>query len=201
MIERLLQPRLLDLATRYPVLTLTGPRQSGKTTLSHMAFPDRPYVSLENPAQREFAEEDPVAFLARYRDGAIPEAHHDPELARDFHKLPQHVCALLDRAEATQALEQIWQRVRRLNRYVEERAPWQLAKDPARAGELDVTLASLAEGVRAISVLLHPYMPASTQKLLTALGSPATAFDHAAFSSHSTGATAVPLDPLFPKRA
>ena len=71
MIERLLQPRLLDLATRYPVLTLTGPRQSGKTTLSRMAFPDLPYVSLENPAQREFAQEDPVAFLARYRDGAV----------------------------------------------------------------------------------------------------------------------------------
>jgi predicted AAA+ superfamily ATPase len=71
MIERLLQPRLLDLATRYPVLTLTGPRQSGKTTLSRMAFPDLPYVSLENPAQREFAQEDPIAFLARYRDGAI----------------------------------------------------------------------------------------------------------------------------------
>jgi predicted AAA+ superfamily ATPase len=71
MIERILQPRLLDLATRYPVLTLTGPRQSGKTTLSRMAFPDLPYVSLENPAQREFAQEDPIAFLARYREGAI----------------------------------------------------------------------------------------------------------------------------------
>lgn len=71
MIERLLQPRLLDLATRYPVLTLTGPRQSGKTTLSRMAFPKLPYVSLENPAQREFAEEDPVAFFARYKDGCI----------------------------------------------------------------------------------------------------------------------------------
>jgi predicted AAA+ superfamily ATPase len=71
MIERLLQPRLLDLATRYPVLTLTGPRQSGKTTLSRMAFPELPYLSLENPAQREFAQEDPVAFLARYGGGAI----------------------------------------------------------------------------------------------------------------------------------
>ncbi|HZF08559.1 MAG TPA: ATP-binding protein [Thermoanaerobaculia bacterium] len=71
MIERLLQPRLMDLATRYPVLTLTGPRQSGKTTLSRMAFPDHPYVSLENPAQRGFAEEDPLAFLARYPHGAI----------------------------------------------------------------------------------------------------------------------------------
>lgn len=48
-----------------------GPRQSGKTTLSRMAFPDKPYVSLENPAQRELAQEDPIAFLARYREGAI----------------------------------------------------------------------------------------------------------------------------------
>jgi uncharacterized protein len=71
MIERFLQPRLLDLATRYPVLTLTGPRQSGKTTLSRMAFPGMPYVSLENPANREFAQEDPVAFLARYGGGAV----------------------------------------------------------------------------------------------------------------------------------
>jgi predicted AAA+ superfamily ATPase len=71
MIERLLQPRLLELATRYPVLTLTGPRQSGKTTLSRMAFPDKPYVSLENPAQRELAQEDPIAFLSRYQEGAI----------------------------------------------------------------------------------------------------------------------------------
>ena len=71
MIERLLQPRLLDLATRYPVLTLTGPRQSGKTTLSRMAFPKLPYVSLENPAQRDFALEDPVAFFARYKDGCV----------------------------------------------------------------------------------------------------------------------------------
>jgi hypothetical protein len=71
MIERLLQPRLLDLATRHPILTLTGPRQSGKTTLSRMAFPQLPYVSLENPAQREFAANDPAAFFARYRDGAV----------------------------------------------------------------------------------------------------------------------------------
>ena len=71
MIERLLQPRLLELATRYPVLTLTGPRQSGKTTLSRMAFPHLPYASLENPAQREFAQGDPLAFLSRFRDGGI----------------------------------------------------------------------------------------------------------------------------------
>ena len=51
----------------------------------------------------------------------------------DFDGLAGEVCDLLDRAEITQALERIWQRVRRLNRYVEERAPWQLAKDDGEA--------------------------------------------------------------------
>ena len=64
--------------------------------------------------------------------------------------------ALLDRAEITQALERIWQRVRRLNRYVEERAPWQLAKDPRRRPASSTpTLRSLAEGLRVVTVLLH----------------------------------------------
>ncbi len=81
MIERLLQPHLLELAGRYPVVTLTGPRQSGKTTLSRMAFPELPYVSVENPANRELAQEDPVAFFARYRDGAvIDEVQRVPQL-------------------------------------------------------------------------------------------------------------------------
>lgn len=81
MIERLLQPHLRDLATRHPVLTLTGPRQSGKTTLSRMAFPHLPYVSLENPVQRELAHDDPVAFFARHREGAlIDEVQRVPEI-------------------------------------------------------------------------------------------------------------------------
>jgi predicted AAA+ superfamily ATPase len=81
MIVRLLQPRLLDLATRYPILALTGPRQSGKTTLSRMTFPELPYVSLENPIQRELAQQDPLAFFNRYQGGAvIDEVQRVPEI-------------------------------------------------------------------------------------------------------------------------
>ena len=122
-------------------------------------------------------------MLVRYRDGAVPAVSTDPALAADFAALPAR-SRRLDRAEATTALELIWQRVRRLNRYAEERAPWQLAKDPARAAALDETLASMHEGVRALSVLLHPYMPASTVRLLDALGAPATGFQAAAFAPH-----------------
>jgi methionyl-tRNA synthetase len=53
---------------------------------------------------------------------------------------------------------------------VEERAPWQLAKDEGAARELDQVLSSLVVGLRVVAVLLHPYMPASTDTLLNALG-------------------------------
>jgi len=62
---------LLQRATLYPVVTVLGPRQSGKTTLCRMAFPDKPYVNLEQPDVRDFAQQDPKAFLAQYPDGAV----------------------------------------------------------------------------------------------------------------------------------
>jgi len=128
-----------------------------------------------------------IAMVQRYRDGVVPAVARDPQLDADFEGLPQEVAALMDRAEPTQALDRIWQRVRRLNRYVEERAPWELARDPANADKLDQTLASLVEGLRTANVMLEPYMPASTGKLRAALGSP--------------GGTVSALEPLFPKKA
>jgi len=62
---------LLQRAMLYPVVTVLGPRQSGKTTLCRMAFPDKPYVNLEQPDVREFAQQDPKAFLAQFPDGAV----------------------------------------------------------------------------------------------------------------------------------
>ena len=91
--------------------------------------------------------------------------------------------------------------MRRLNRYVEERAPWQLARDPDAAAALDETLASLAEGVRVLSVLLHPYMPAATAKLLDALGAPRFDYPGAAFAPQVSGGSVSTLEPLFPKRS
>ena len=140
-------------------------------------------------------------MISRYRDGALPPVATDSALASDFDALPEQVAALLDRAEATQALELIWQRVRRLNRYVEEKAPWKLAKAQDAAGELDQTLASLAEGLRAVSVLLHPYMPATTRHLLGALGVSDFGFDGAAFAARCGVASVSAIEPLFPKRS
>ena len=111
-----------------------------------------------------------LAMVDRYRGGVVPAADVDPALAADFDGLPAEVCELLDRAELSQALDSIWQRVRRLNRYVGDSEPWKLAKDPEAAGGLDVILASLVEGLRVVTVLLHPYMPEATARLMEAMG-------------------------------
>ena len=71
MIPRLAHSTLQRLAKGFPIVALTGPRQSGKTTLAKAVFADKAYVSLENPDEREFAERDPRLFLQRFGEGAI----------------------------------------------------------------------------------------------------------------------------------
>jgi methionyl-tRNA synthetase len=141
-----------------------------------------------------------LAMIDRYRDGTVPEADPDPAVAADLGGLAALVSELLDRAELTAALDEIWQRVRRLNRYVEERAPWQLAKDPNAAGELDQSLYSLAEALRVLTLLLHPYLPEATGKLLAALGQTELELAAAEFGARPGGAATTALEPLFPKR-
>lgn len=70
-VDRDISHELLDMASQYPVVTLLGPRQSGKTTLVKQLFQSKPYVSLENPDDRAFAEADPRAFLEGYPEGVI----------------------------------------------------------------------------------------------------------------------------------
>ena len=81
MITRDLASQLTRAATWSPSVTVTGPRQSGKTTLCRATFPDHPYRSLEAPDDRAFAIEDPRAFLAQFPDGAvIDEVQRVPDL-------------------------------------------------------------------------------------------------------------------------
>jgi len=80
-IERRLTAKLTQLASQLPAVFLTGPRQSGKSTLLHRAFPDHAYANLEEPDLRQFAAEDPRGFLARLGTPAIiDEAQRVPDL-------------------------------------------------------------------------------------------------------------------------
>ncbi|MBR6022747.1 MAG: ATP-binding protein [Kiritimatiellae bacterium] len=81
MYKRTIAPKLLDYSFRYPVLAVTGPRQSGKTTLCRALFPTLPHVNLESPLERDWALSDPVGFLGRHPKGALlDEVHAAPGL-------------------------------------------------------------------------------------------------------------------------
>ena len=118
------------------------------------ALRDRARQRVRQPREPHAVDDRPLPRRRRARGRRRPGARAPTSTA-----CARRSASCSTSAEITQALERIWQRVRRLNRYVEERAPWQLAKDEAKAGELDQTLRSLAEGLRVVTVLLcavHP---------------------------------------------
>jgi len=139
-----------------------------------------------------------IAMVHRYRGGVLPAVDPDPQLAAEIDEVVAQVSELLDGADLSGALDVAWQRVRRLNRFVEEQAPWTLAKDDGRAGDLDRVLVSLSEGLRVIAVVLHPWMPEATDRLLAALGTPQLDLDGARMQAGRIGKIAQ-LEPLFPK--
>jgi methionyl-tRNA synthetase len=140
-----------------------------------------------------------TAMIARYRGGSIEQTDADPPW--DVDGLREKIVSALDRFEITNALDEIWLLVRGLNRYVEESAPWQLAKDEARSTELTAVLYNLADGLTAIAVALAPYLPDSAPRILAALGQPAKDLSLERIRSR----TAIPADgiepapPLFPR--
>jgi methionyl-tRNA synthetase len=149
-----------------------------------------------------------LAMIDRYREGVLPEGALDEALAADFDGANDRVRQLLDEAQISQALDEIWKLVRRLNRYVEESRPWDLAKkeqEPDRpqtrseAGDpsLDSVLYSLAEGLRATTLLLMPYMPETADRLLAALGEDGR--ELRVLGSLDGGQRIERLPPLFPK--
>jgi methionyl-tRNA synthetase len=140
-----------------------------------------------------------LAMIGRYRDGVVPDAEPPAALAEDFDGLSEVVRQRIDEVELTAALDEIWQRIKRLNRYVQEEQPWQLAKDESQAERLDQVLYSLAEGLRVVSVLLHPFMPGSAERLLAALGSEELELDGARLGAAGGGAQIGELGQLFPR--
>ena len=115
-----------------------------------------------------------TAMIVRYRDGALGAGPGgSAELAGAVAALHRDVPGQLDAFDLTSALERIWEVVRGLNRHVEQTKPWELAKDPARAGELDAVLYDLADGLRSVAVALAAYIPNTAARILAALRQPA----------------------------
>ena len=95
MIEREITPCLVKLFEQYPFVTVTGPRQSGKTTLCRAAFPHLRHIDLDKPNQREFAESDPQGFLSQLGEGVIlDEIQRVPDLLPSRRQVQRLACHL-----------------------------------------------------------------------------------------------------------
>ncbi|MGH3020388.1 MAG: class I tRNA ligase family protein, partial [Gaiellaceae bacterium] len=141
-----------------------------------------------------------TAMIARYRNGRLRSAAVSEELASDVDRVRTQAGGRFDEFDVTGALEIVWELVRRLNRHVERNAPWELAKDPARAGDLDRVLFELADGLRAAAVALAAFVPDTSERILTALRQPVdVAWDDVAPGRTDEVEGIEPAAPLFPR--
>jgi len=141
-----------------------------------------------------------TAMIARYREGRIPLAPWDSPFRSELAELAREVPERLDKYDLSGALETAWSVIRSLNRYVEDRAPWQLAKDETKSEELDRTLYDLADGLRAVAIALSAYLPETAPKILDALGqSDDLAWEGVAYGWTVAADGIEPAEPLFPR--
>jgi methionyl-tRNA synthetase len=110
-----------------------------------------------------------LSMLRKYRDGIVPHRSDDAVFVQRFTPLPLRVRELILRLDFRGALEAIWELVTALNRAIDDRKPWTLAKEE-RTRELDALLYDLCEGLRWLAVLLHPFMPERTTQMWSQLG-------------------------------
>ena len=137
-------------------------------------------------------------MISRYRAGALAKVRGPG--AFNAEALRSTVTEQFDRYDITGALESIWQAVRALNQYVESNAPWQLAKNEARAEDLDRVLYDLADGLVAVAVLVEPYLPETAPRILEALRQPPNlSLERVAAGVAETADGIEAAAPLFPR--
>ncbi len=146
-----------------------------------------------------------VSMIGKYRGGRIPAAPDGDllgEVAAEGEAMVRAAGAHFDAVEVTAAVERIWEYVRRLNRLVEEEAPWKLAKGAGQADRLDAVLHGLAAGLRLVALAVYPVVPGTSTEILRRLGQRHAAGDllliHAAWGGLSPAAVEA-APPLFPR--
>jgi methionyl-tRNA synthetase len=142
-----------------------------------------------------------TAMIARYRDGALARPPAPTAGGEDsVDELRTKVAHALDRFDITNGLELIWEHVRGLNRHVEQTKPWELAKEDARAADLDRVLYELADGLRVAAVALAAYVPQTSARILAALQQPLDLAWQNVAAGRTQAATGIEAaGPLFPR--
>jgi methionyl-tRNA synthetase len=141
-----------------------------------------------------------LSMLKRYRNGIVPARSN--ELSADAEKVITATQAQLEQSHLQDALQTIWSLVTRANQYVDQTAPFKLAKDPAQAKRLDEVLYNLAETCRVLAVLLWPFLPGTATKIYAQLGlsGEPNEFKLAAWGGLKDGHAIGEPAPLFPRK-
>ena len=145
-----------------------------------------------------------VSMIEKYCDGIVPDASSDDEFSNDLKAIAVNaadkVSEQMDKFAYNIALEEIWILVRRANKFVDEKEPWVLAKDPERKEELDACMNYLAETLRIVSVLIHPFMHTTAEKMRAQLGlNPEVVWEEAYSFNGSEGCKVEKGEVLFPR--
>ncbi|MGN0659098.1 MAG: methionine--tRNA ligase [Emergencia sp.] len=115
-----------------------------------------------------------TSMIEKYCGGIVPESTTEDDIDRDLKAIAtgaaSRVEEQMDKFAFNMALEEIWVLVRRANKYIDEKTPWILAKDEAKKPELDTCLHNLAESLRIISILIHPFMHTTSDKIRKQMG-------------------------------
>ena len=141
-----------------------------------------------------------LSMLRRYRDGRAPARADD--LAGAATEAARSAIALIGENRLQAALQAIWALIDRANQYVEQTAPFKLAKDPAQASRLDEVLYNLVETCRVLAVLLWPFLPGTAARIFAQLGLTTLPdrFAAAAWGGLTQGHVIGAPEPLFPRR-
>ena len=141
-----------------------------------------------------------LSMLKRYRNGIVP--NRSDELKSDAEKAIAETRSQLEANELQSALQTIWSLITRANQYVDQTAPFKLAKDPAQAARLDEVLFNLTETCRVLAVLLWPFLPGTAAKIFSQLGlaGEPNQFSEAVWGKLAAGHTIGEVAALFPRK-
>ncbi len=141
-----------------------------------------------------------LSMLKRYREGVVPE--RSDELAAEASAVAKETRDCVQQFRLQAGLQAIWAFISRVNQYVDQTAPFKLAKDPAQSKRLDEVLYNLVESCRVIGVLLWPYLPSTAERIYVQIGLQETPnrFEQAEWGRLSQGHAIGTPEGLFPRR-
>lgn len=147
-----------------------------------------------------------VSMIEKYHGGVVTHKEGTEDVDKEFIALVNETVAgysdAMDHMELNQAIKDVWNLIGRANKYIDETAPWILAKDPAQAERLQAVMYNLAEALRIIAILIAPFVPVTAPKIYEqlGLGNPESFFmADAVWGKLATGTKVQKGEPLFPR--